>query len=703
MAMKGAVAFRAPANRLGCIGSSPRAHVLPPDRRLPGPVIALLRQLLLLCWLAALVGGGAQAQPTANRNAAPAVVERAVSHWTRAQVSTWSALLQRHSSEGPDLLELRPDLAPPEAAAQWSPALLPDVRARVPTAQAQAPDQVELRWYRTQLPAGSHAPLALYGPRFVGLSVSVLARGPGEPWRVLLHHQSQERDRRALPLWVPLPTAGETGQEILLAVPVAASGSFAVPRLWVAPKDELLPEWEFRYWMQHTAPQAISLTLAVLAMFALLMWMRHRAETSYLLFSLAAFGWVARNLHHYIDPPTQATLRAWYWWMTDASLGWVLFLALLYSLRFAKASSKTLISVLFAGVLLETLLNLPFWVRQADTLVLAYAITAVVGFVGAARLLQLAWRERREELVVMTVTWGLCLPLGVHDLCVLAGWAWAEHVYLMPATALVVVLGFFYAVLRRYAGKVEEAMFENSQLQISLDVQVDAYQVQNERLREAERQQALLIERQRLMADMHDGLGSSLLSALVAVEQGNMNQEQVTEVLRECVDDLRLVIDSLEPVGHDLVSLLATMRYRLGKRLQLSGLKLEWDVHDLPALPWLEPPDALHVLRLLQEALNNIVKHAHARRVRFVTRDHSSYVEIRVEDDGNGFDIETVRHGRGLKSQIKRAKKLGGKLRVESSVGVGTRVSLRLPLERAAARPDQQDPGPSLHSGFTGQ
>jgi signal transduction histidine kinase len=246
-------------------------------------------------------------------------------------------------------------------------------------------------------------------------------------------------------------------------------------------------------------------------------------------------------------------------------------------------------------------------------------------------------------------------------------------------------------------------MFENSQLQISLDVQVDAYQVQNERLREAERQQALLIERQRLMADMHDGLGSSLLSALVAVEQGNMNQEQVTEVLRECVDDLRLVIDSLEPVGHDLVSLLATMRYRLGKRLQLSGLKLEWDVHDLPALPWLEPPDALHVLRLLQEALNNIVKHAHARRVRFVTRDHSSYVEIRVEDDGNGFDIETVRHGRGLKSQIKRAKKLGGKLRVESSVGVGTRVSLRLPLERAAARPDQQDPGPSLHSGFTGQ
>jgi signal transduction histidine kinase len=187
------------------------------------------------------------------------------------------------------------------------------------------------------------------------------------------------------------------------------------------------------------------------------------------------------------------------------------------------------------------------------------------------------------------------------------------------------------------------------------------------------------------MADMHDGLGSSLLSALVAVEQGNMSHDKVVEVLRECVDDLRLVIDSLEPVGHDLVSLLATMRYRLGKRLQTGGLKLDWDVQDLPPLDWLEPPDALHVLRLMQEALNNVLKHANASRVRMVTRHHGSYVEIRVEDDGAGFDLQSIQHGRGLKSQIKRAQRLGGKLRIDSTPGMGTRLSLRLPVERKNA------------------
>ena len=77
-----------------------------------------------------------------------------------------------------------------------------------------------------------------------------------------------------------------------------------------------------------------------------------------------------------------------------------------------------------------------------------------------------------------------------------------------------------------------------------------------------------------------------------------------------------------------------------------------------------------------------MVKHARASRVRMVTHDHGSYVEIRVEDDGQGFDLKTVQHGRGLKSQIKRAQRLGGKLRVDTSPGQGTRLSLRLPVQR---------------------
>ena len=235
---------------------------------------------------------------------------------------------------------------------------------------------------------------------------------------------------------------------------------------------------------------------------------------------------------------------------------------------------------------------------------------------------------------------------------------------------------------RRHAKALQRVEAGEQEMARRLIQQREALTEQLQHEAAQERRQALLQERQRLMQDMHDGLGSSLLSAMVAVEQGTMGREQVVDVLRECVDDLRLVIDSLEPVGHDLVALLATMRYRLGKRMQLGGVKLDWDVQDLPPLPWLEPPDALQVLRLMQEAITNALKHSHASRIRLVTRDMQTRVEIRVEDNGEGFDVERIQHGRGLRGLQRRARKLGGSLRVDSSVGHGTVVTLRLPIDR---------------------
>ncbi|CAD6879692.1 sensor kinase, two-component system [Methylomonas albis] len=205
---------------------------------------------------------------------------------------------------------------------------------------------------------------------------------------------------------------------------------------------------------------------------------------------------------------------------------------------------------------------------------------------------------------------------------------------------------------------------------------------QQKQLVAVERENALLLERQRLMYDMHDGLGSTLLATLCAIERDDLPQSAVINALRGCVDDLRLVIDSLEPMEHDLVTLLATIRYRMGPRLADAGLTLDWDIHDLPELPWLEPPDALHVLRLVQEALANVLKHAHADRVRLATRHWQDHVEIRIEDNGCGFDLDTVTLGRGLRNQDRRAKHLGGELKIETAQGGGTCLKLFLPVLR---------------------
>ncbi|HSI59207.1 MAG TPA: ATP-binding protein, partial [Ideonella sp.] len=198
--------------------------------------------------------------------------------------------------------------------------------------------------------------------------------------------------------------------------------------------------------------------------------------------------------------------------------------------------------------------------------------------------------------------------------------------------------------------------------------------------------QALLLERQRLMRDMHDGLGSTLMSSLVLVEQGKLDSAAVALLLRECVDDLRLVIDSLEPIGHDLVTLLASLRHRLGSRLESAGLRMLWEVEDLPPLEWLHPPDALHVLRIVQEVLTNVLKHARAGEVRVATLQTEGGVRVVIADDGVGFDSATALHGRGLRHLRQRAGRLGGQIEIESRPGQGTRVLLDLPLVRGAVR-----------------
>ncbi len=158
-----------------------------------------------------------------------------------------------------------------------------------------------------------------------------------------------------------------------------------------------------------------------------------------------------------------------------------------------------------------------------------------IGYVGRQAL-----REGSRELRVVALALVLALALAAHDLLMLEGWAGAEHIHLMPFATLLIVAGLLYAVQRRYVGAHGDVEGLKLELVERLDQQGRQLQAQHDQARESEQRQALLLERQRLMQDMHDGLGSALLSAMVAVEQGSMDQRKVVEVLRECVDDLRL-------------------------------------------------------------------------------------------------------------------------------------------------------------------
>jgi signal transduction histidine kinase len=122
------------------------------------------------------------------------------------------------------------------------------------------------------------------------------------------------------------------------------------------------------------------------------------------------------------------------------------------------------------------------------------------------------------------------------------------------------------------------------------------------------------------------------------------------------------------------------MQYRLNAVEGRAGVKNQFLTDpDLTLPPEMEET----LFQIAQEALNNSIKHAAARGVIVSLRAETGWIELRIADDGRGFDVTAVNEagGLGLTSMSERAAMLNGRVIVESTAGQGTTVIARLPLE----------------------
>jgi PAS domain S-box-containing protein len=181
-------------------------------------------------------------------------------------------------------------------------------------------------------------------------------------------------------------------------------------------------------------------------------------------------------------------------------------------------------------------------------------------------------------------------------------------------------------------------------------------------------------ERRRLLQDMHDGFGSQLASARLRIERSELTSNEIQVLLRECLDDLQLVVDTASDEDKTLRDALVDYRFRCESRLSEQPVRIDWDIQ-LDDCPPLGQRVNLHILRILQEALNNALKHARARHILVQSvYDPEGDLTLAVSDDGIGLP-ETLEPGRGTGNMQSRARNIGARLvwiRLES----GTRVSL---------------------------
>lgn len=301
----------------------------------------------------------------------------------------------------------------------------------------------------------------------------------------------------------------------------------------------------------------------------------------------------------------------------------------------------------------------------------------------------LSANRRRQDLEVRLlaiVSW-FVLVVGVRDGWVDIGWLQRAPLYLTYTVGAVLFV-FGTILLRQFAGALNTAERTNEQLEQRVREKAAELERNLVRLKDLERERALSAERERIMQDMHDGVGGHLVQAL-SIASVHKELEPVAEPLRTCLDELRLMIDSIEPVDGDLASVLGTLRMRMSRRLAQAGVEMRWDVADLPPLPDFGPKRVLEVTRIVQEAITNALKHSHARQITVSARElhlpQGHAIAVEIADDGRGFSVPSPTEssrvgGRGLSGMRRRAAELGGSLRVESS-DAGTRVRLELPLD----------------------
>jgi signal transduction histidine kinase len=191
-------------------------------------------------------------------------------------------------------------------------------------------------------------------------------------------------------------------------------------------------------------------------------------------------------------------------------------------------------------------------------------------------------------------------------------------------------------------------------------------------------------ERARLRRDLHDGLGPSLTGiglGLEAMDSGAL-PERLSAVLRRVrtevgtsLDEVRRIIEDLAPGALDASDLLTVVRQRAQHVTATTGVRVDVEAPDnLPVLP---PTVQVAALRILDEALNNVVRHAGATACRVeLTLDEA--LHLAVTDDGRGY-TGPRQGGVGLPSMRSRAAALGGRLDLTSS-DAGTRLSAELPV-----------------------
>lgn len=208
-------------------------------------------------------------------------------------------------------------------------------------------------------------------------------------------------------------------------------------------------------------------------------------------------------------------------------------------------------------------------------------------------------------------------------------------------------------------------------------------------------------ERQRISRDLHDKVAQDLSSMVLRMEtlfdghdavspELRRRGNEVTRILRESIADVRDIAYGLRPPALDQLGLPLALQKLCADTRDRSGIDIDFFASGMESVT-LDFDKEINLYRMIQEGLNNMAAHSAAERgtVRLV-KSHPDII-VRMEDNGQGFDVEqrmaeaAGKRRLGLRSMEERARLIGGSMEIQSLVGTGTRIIFKIPIETPGA------------------
>jgi signal transduction histidine kinase len=462
--------------------------------------------------------------------------------------------------------------------------------------------------------------------------------------------------------------------------------------VYVGPDQILRPYYEQRTLLFVTLPVVFSAWQAILAVILAIMWVMRRHEPAYgILAAAMALGVAQSFLPTAVDQSQYSRLNAILITSAPIESGFVLTFGMLFlGGRWPRygplifAPGLILIAMALFGD--QALVSKSFVFIGVPAIGLYLVLLALI--VARAVL-------KRQDVASFVLGCAVTIVLTgwIHDVLAVLQMTSDRRIFVARLSYSAILVAIGAGLTWRFARALNQVDSFAGRMVTQVRQAEDKLKASFVREEERARAAALALERTRLMRDLHDGLGGQLVSIVALSERGNTGAP-IGEAARAALKDLRLVIDSMDDIGGDLMLALGSWRERATAQLRPHDIALDWRAvtpQGLPVHPELRPWHVIQIVRLLDEALTNAVKHAGARRITVsieTLTDASgfAYGRITVEDDGKGFALTPdgaaaavgQKAARGLRNMKSRAARCGAELELDSGAG-GTSVRLTLP------------------------